>query len=90
MSPERKVVQIECQCGFEIARYEKVGRGRLIKMYLDKILEDHGNLFPETERLEIGQLIFCTSCDKRIATIMMIHGRPSAKMNQGAIRTVKT
>lgn len=88
MSPGRKVIEIICQCGLKIAKYEKQGRGKLLKMYLDKILEDKTGVF--LKHLKTGQFVFCPSCKKRLATIQMVHGRPAAKMNQGTIKQIKT
>jgi hypothetical protein len=88
--PGTKVIDVKCQCGQDIARYEKVGRGTLRKMYLDKILTDHTGRFLIDPPLPNGTQIQCPSCNKRIATIQMIHGRPAAKMNQGTIKKVKT
>lgn len=84
MVEKGKVIEVKCGCGQELARYEKVGKGRLVKMYLDMILEDEAGIFPE--RLETGTEIHCPGCDKRVATVQMVHGRPAAKMNQGAIK----
>jgi len=88
MAERGQIIEVECKCGQELAKYEKVGKGRLQKMYLDMILEDRAGVF--SGEFEIEQNIFCPSCEKRVATLQMVHGRPAAKMNQGAIKPVKT
>ena len=54
------------------------------------ILKDKAGIFENTDELEMGTNINCPSCEKRIAIIQMIRGRPAAKMNQGAIKRVRT
>lgn len=86
--PDTKTILVKCQCGLKIAKYKKEGKGKLVKMYLDKILEDKAGVF--SKQTKTGQFVFCPSCKKRIATIQMIHGRPAAKINQGAIKQTRT
>lgn len=88
MGERIRVIEVECGCGFNVAKYEKEGKGRLIKMYLDMILEDKAEIFKEG--LPTGTEIFCPSCSKRLATIQMVHGRAAAKINQGAIKKTGT
>lgn len=88
--PGTKVVEVGCQCGQDLARYEKVGQGHLLKMYLSHILVDRAGIFLTNPPLENGVSVFCPKCEKRVATIQMIHGEPAAKMNQGAIKPVNT
>lgn len=84
-----KVIEIVCQCGQKIAKYEKVKSGLLIKMYLDKILVDYmGNL--SGRKFELGDDVFCSKCNKRIGTIKMIHGRLAVKINHGAVKKIST
>lgn len=47
-----------------------------MKMYLDMISIDRAGVFEE--KMDIGANIICPNCNKRIATIEMIHGRPAA------------
>ena len=88
MGERAKFVNVECKCGQDIARYKKEGDGYLMKMYLDMITEDRAGVF-RTD-LQTGDEIDCPSCGKRIATDQMIHGRPAAKVNHGAIKKVQT
>jgi len=88
--PKHSIVNVECQCGQQLARYEKDAPGHLVKMYLRNILIDRAGVFLVEPPLEVGAQIFCPSCEKRVATVQMIHGQPAAKMNQGAIRPINT
>ena len=85
---ETRIIKLECKCGQKIARYKKEGRGKLIKMYLNMILEDVAGIF--SRPLKTNEDVFCPKCKKRLATIYIVHGRPAAKINQGAIKPVKT
>jgi len=57
-------------------------------MYLDMILEDRAGIF--SKKLKNEESVFCSNCQKRIATIYMIHGRPAAKINHGAVKPIRT
>lgn len=85
---ETRIIDVECQCGQELARYKKVKRGSLQKMYLDMILEDRAGVF--SGKLTNEESIYCPNCQKRIATVYMIHGRPAAKINHGAVKPTRT
>lgn len=87
-----KIIEVECQCGQPLAKYEKVGKGQLQKMYLDMILVDRASIFrAEGEQgLSTGTEIYCSNCGKRVATVQMIHGRPAAKINHGAVKPIRT
>ena len=89
MSPERRVIKVQCQCGEELARYEKEGKGRLIKMYVDHIVK--GPLVPTEEtKYENEEDVLCPKCEERIGTVKMVHGRPAIKINQGQIKKTGT
>lgn len=87
-----RVIEVECQCGQPLAKYEKVGKGQLQKMYLDMILVDRAGIFAkESEQgLTTGTEIYCSNCKKRVATVHIIHGRPAAKINHGAVKPIHT
>ncbi|MEK7497967.1 MAG: hypothetical protein AAB656_03545 [Patescibacteria group bacterium] len=87
-----RVIEVGCQCGQPLARYEKVGKGKLQKMYLDMILEDRTGIFIKEgeQSLSTGTEIYCSNCGKRVATVQMIHGRPAAKINHGVVKPVRT
>ena len=41
----RTTVEVLCCCGAALARYQKRGKGRLVKMFLSRILVDHAGVF---------------------------------------------
>ncbi len=84
-----KIIEVVCQCRNPIAKYKKMKSGFLMKMYLDQILEDYNNIF-SNKHFQLEDEIICPRCQKRIATIKMIHGRLAAKINHGAIRKIST
>ncbi|MCD5396616.1 MAG: hypothetical protein LRZ98_00330 [Candidatus Pacebacteria bacterium] len=76
-----------CKCGIKLIKYKK-GQGRkLVKIHSDRVVTDYLNLFinyfPENTN------IFCTNCEKRIATIKKINGKFVNKLNQGQIGIIK-
>jgi hypothetical protein len=85
---EMRIIDVDCKCGQALARYKKAKRGALQKMYLDMILEDKAGVF--SGKIQTGENIFCPSCKKRVATVHMIHGRPAAKVNHGAVKSIRT
>ena len=87
---ETRIIEVQCKCNQDLARYQKEGKGRLQKMYLRKILIDRAGIFLTDPPLQNDDNVFCPSCESRVATIQMIHGQPAAKMNQGAIKPIRT
>ena len=83
--PGGKIIDIRCQCGILLFRYYKQGKGRLIKCMLDSLNEDNVGL--------AGAQTFsrpvCPGCQKELGIIMMIHGKPALKLNQGTIQGVR-
>jgi len=84
-----KIIEVECQCGNKLAKYNKLKSGFLMKMYLDCILEDPNSIFLN-KKFNLEDAIFCPKCNKRIATIKMIHGRLAAKVNHGVVKKIST
>ena len=84
-----KIIDVYCQCGNKLAKYEKRKSGFLMKMYLDCILDDPNDIFLN-KKFNLNDDIFCPKCQKRIATIKMIHGRLSAKINHGVVNKIST
>ena len=80
-----KIIDINCQCGFLLFRYFKAGKGRLIKCLISRLSEDNVGLQ--------GAATFsrpcCPNCGKELGIIMMIHGEPALKLNQGSIQSVR-
>jgi hypothetical protein len=80
-----KIIDIECKCGFLLFRYFKAGKGRLIKVLISRLTEDRVGL----QNVETHSRPLCPQCQKEIGIIMMIHGEPALKLNQGCIRPVR-
>lgn len=88
MSDRRRNLEIACVCGAPLARYRKGGKGRLIKLFLDRILADHAGIFLTEPKLALHADVQCPKCAKRVATVQVIRGKYAAKLNQGAVRVV--
>ena len=80
-----KIIDIDCKCGFLLFRYFKAGKGRLIKVLISRLTEDKVGLCGA----ETHSRPQCPNCGKDIGIIMMIHGEPALKLNQGSIKTVR-
>lgn len=80
-----KIIDIECRCGFLLFRYFKAGKGRLIKCMIGRLSEDNVGLSgaPTFSRP------LCPNCKKELGIIMMIHGEPALKLNQGTIKSIR-
>jgi len=85
---QRQFIDVACECGTPLARYRKGGKGRLVKMFLDKVAEDRAKIFHTEQPLKLHDNIYCPTCGSRVATLHMIRGRPAAKVNQGSVRVV--
>ncbi len=82
---KRRSLEVVCKCGEPLARYKKRGKGRLVKMFFERIARDHAGIFLLDPPLPLHHEIFCPSCHKRVATVQIISGKYAAKLNQGAI-----
>ncbi|MDZ4182216.1 MAG: hypothetical protein U1B83_05005 [Candidatus Cloacimonadaceae bacterium] len=80
-----KIVDIHCQCGFLLFRYFKAGKGRIIKCLIPRITQDNVGL----NGAETFSKPLCPSCAKELGIIMMIHGEPALKLNQGSIKSIR-
>lgn len=87
MSPRRSV-EVYCRCGAALARYKKGGKGRLVKMWFERIDRDRAGIFLTHPPLPLNEEIFCPQCEKRIATVQIVGGKYAAKMNQGGIKPI--
>lgn len=87
MTPRRSV-EVYCRCGARLARYKKGGKGRLVKMWFERIACDHAGIFLTTPPLPLNREIHCPQCDKRVATVQIVRGKYAAKMNQGGIKPI--
>ncbi len=80
-----KLIDIECRCGEHLFRYFKAGKGRLIKLMIARITEDKVGL----AGAETFSRPLCPKCQKELGIIMMIHGEPALKLNQGTIQSIR-
>ena len=83
------IIKVICQCWKEITRYKKKKRGRLVRMYIDGILEDKCNLFLN-KKFKNREEIECPNCKKRIWHIDISKGNLALKVNQGWIKKIIT
>lgn len=80
-----KIIEINCRCGFKLFRYFKAGKGRLIKCLVSRLSDD----FVGLKGAETFSRPLCPNCGKELGIIMMIHGEPALKLNQGTIESVR-
>ncbi len=80
-----KIIDIHCRCGFHLFRYFKAGKGRLVKCLISRLSEDNVGLAgsPTLSRP------LCPHCGKELGIILMIHGEPALKLNQGTIKSIR-
>ncbi|HUS59932.1 MAG TPA: hypothetical protein VMX76_00950 [Nevskiaceae bacterium] len=89
---KQKTIDVRCKNGHLLfEEYKKVGSGRLIKCYIDKIKIDHVGVSNLPDRADI----FCPQCKKkdiilRVGRIGMIHGRPAVLINHGGTKPIRT
>ena len=86
MSDRRRNLELGCVCGEPLARYRKGGKGRLIKLFLERIAVDHAGVFLTEPKRELHDEVLCPGCSRRVATIQVIRGKYAAKLNQGSVR----
>lgn len=79
-------LRVACSCGQVLAQYKKGGRGRLRKMYLERIIDDIMGIFITQPALSVGTDVMCPACNKRVGTLHLVSGKPSIKINQGVVR----
>ena len=75
--PKRRTISIHCaKCKALLYRYQKGGRGGLVKCILERIAEDytHGDMT-------------CPECGQEFARYQMMGGRPAHKIIQGKVYT---
>ena len=97
-----RLIDVYCTgCGNKLYRYEKDVPGRLIKLYVDRILRYHVPdgvsevpigvpQIPEGTRLHdldgMNLLVNCIFCGQDIARVTGIHGKLAYKVIQGKVR----
>lgn len=79
------MLDIECKCGKILFRYYKAGKGKIIKCMVNRITEDYVGL----KGLATFSKPLCPDCGKELGIIMMIHGEPALKLNQGTIKGLR-
>ena len=80
-----KIIDIECRCGTKLFRYFKAGKGRLIKCMINRLTED----FVGLKGAATFSRPLCPGCGRELGIIMMIHGQPALKLNQGTIKSIR-
>lgn len=61
------IILVSCgYCKTDIAEYQKVGNGRLLRMYADRIIKSSVDLSKNHE------VLFCPNCNKQLATRVML------------------
>ncbi|GAB1366555.1 hypothetical protein MASR1M36_14260 [Candidatus Cloacimonadaceae bacterium] len=80
-----KIIEINCRCGATLFRYFKAGKGRLIKCLISRLTED----FVGLKGADTFSRPVCPKCGKELGIIMMIHGEPALKLNQGTIESIR-
>ena len=84
--PSYRAIEVVCSCGAPLARYQKGGTGRLVKMFFHKILTDRAGVFVTDPPRKLDEEILCPQCSRRVATVRVVRGQYAAKVNQGAVR----
>ena len=79
-------ITVTCQCGTKLFKYQKVGKGRLIKCFTDRLLVDYVKI---PKNIALGEQILCPSCKGRVGTTQRIHGKVAIKLNQGQIQGIR-
>ncbi len=85
---KRRTIEVSCRCGAVLADYKKRGKGRLVKMFFERIAVDRAGVFLREPPLPLNSEIHCPGCGKRVATVRIVSGKYAAKMNQGAIQPI--
>ena len=83
--PNSRVIDVECRCGNQLFQYFKVGKGKLIKCYLSRILKD----WVDVKNLQVGEKPVCPQCSNIIGTVRIIQGMHALKLNQGTIKPIR-
>ncbi|MBN2245317.1 MAG: hypothetical protein JW755_05690 [Candidatus Aminicenantes bacterium] len=86
MARKGRVIEVECRCGQLLFQYYKAGRGRLIKCFIERIMQDNVGV----SKMTTGTQPVCPSCGKDIGIVKMVRGRPAIKINQGTVKETRT
>jgi len=80
-----KIIDIDCQCGFQLFRYFKAGKGRIIKCFINRMEADNVGLKGAATHTKP----ICPQCKKELGIIMMINGEPAIKINHGTVKDIR-
>ena len=80
-----KIIDIHCRCGYKLFRYFKAGKGRLLKCLISRLTDDYVGL----SGAETFSKPICPKCGEELGIVMMIHGEPALKLNQGTIQSIR-
>lgn len=83
-----KTLTIFCDCGAKLAKYQKGGTGRLIKLQKHRISKDYFDIFLNNLDAKNSDVL-CPECKNRFATIQLIGGKYVYKINQGQLGNIK-
>lgn len=80
-----KIIEINCRCGCPLFRYFKAGKGRLLKCLISRLTDDYVGI----KGAATFSRPICPQCGKELGIVMMIHGEPALKLNQGTIESIR-
>lgn len=73
------ILIVSCgHCKADIARYQKVGRGNLLNMHIDRVIEGSIDFSKE------NRVLICPDCNEQLATIVKLK-----KENEYAYRMIR-
>lgn len=84
----KKIINVYCRNEHLLFKnYLKVGKGKLIRCYFDKMTTD----YTLSQKLKLGEDVPCAdkACSLRIGRVAIIRGRPAVKLNQGGIKQIR-
>jgi hypothetical protein len=83
-----KILTVYCDCSAKLAKYQKGGSGRLIKLQKHRIVKDYFDIFINNLDAKNSDVL-CPECKNRFATIQLIGGKYVYKINQGQLGNIK-
>jgi hypothetical protein len=83
-----RILTVYCKCSAKLAKYQKGGSGRLIKLQKHRIVKDYFDIFLNNLDAKNSDVL-CPMCKNRFATIQLISGKYMYKINQGQLGNIK-
>lgn len=80
------ILIVRCNyCKTDIAKYQKVGKGRLLRMYIERIVESSVNIAQKPGAL------FCPNCKQQLAIRAFLKGKNTEAyvLNRSAFNVIK-